>query len=103
MSVRRVERLAPHNLSSNHSWTIRYVTLVHLKGWFSISRQSDSYPTYDRATQIYFKNQTGEHPTHLPLPHVLQLVTDSFTGATERHIEVRAARTFPLSFVPSYL
>ncbi|KZV86657.1 N-terminal nucleophile aminohydrolase [Exidia glandulosa HHB12029] len=38
--------------------------------------------------QIYFKNQTGEHPTHLPLPHVLQLVTDSFTGATERHIEV---------------
>jgi len=38
--------------------------------------------------QIYFKNQQGEHPTHLPLPHVLALVTDSFTGATERHIEV---------------
>ncbi|KAG9108151.1 Proteasome subunit beta type-6 [Ceratobasidium sp. 392] len=38
--------------------------------------------------QIYFKNQQGAHPQHLPLPHVLALVTDSFTSATERHIEV---------------
>lgn len=42
--------------------------------------------------QIYFKNQTpahgSSHPTHLPLRHVLQLVIDSFTSATERHIEV---------------
>jgi 20S proteasome subunit beta 6 len=42
--------------------------------------------------QIYFKNQTAapgtSHPTHLPLPEVLKLVVDSFTGATERHIEV---------------
>ncbi|CAE6459190.1 hypothetical protein ACGC1H_005759 [Rhizoctonia solani] len=38
--------------------------------------------------QIYFKNQQGTHPAYLPLPHVLGLVTDSFTGATERHIEV---------------
>jgi 20S proteasome subunit beta 6 len=28
------------------------------------------------------------HPSHLPLPHVLSLVIDSFTSATERHIEV---------------
>lgn len=42
--------------------------------------------------QIYFKNQVPAagttHPTHLPLPAVLSLVIDSFTGATERHIEV---------------
>ncbi|KAH7099174.1 proteasome subunit [Auriculariales sp. MPI-PUGE-AT-0066] len=38
--------------------------------------------------QVYFKNQQGDHPAHLPLPHILALVTDSFTGATERHIEV---------------
>ena len=55
MSVRRVGRLAPHNLSSNHSWTIRYVTLVHLKGWFSISRQSDSYPTYTRLHPLRYQ------------------------------------------------
>ncbi|KAJ7581204.1 nucleophile aminohydrolase [Mycena floridula] len=42
--------------------------------------------------QIYFKNQTAapgtEHPAHLSLQHVLSLVIDSFTSATERHIEV---------------
>ncbi|EJD36350.1 N-terminal nucleophile aminohydrolase [Auricularia subglabra TFB-10046 SS5] len=38
--------------------------------------------------QIYFKNQQGDHPAHLPLDHVLSLVTDAFTGTTERHIEV---------------
>ncbi|KAJ7650423.1 nucleophile aminohydrolase [Roridomyces roridus] len=42
--------------------------------------------------QIYFKNQTPApgttHPAHLPLSHVLSLVIDSFTSATERHIEV---------------
>ncbi|KAF8531974.1 nucleophile aminohydrolase [Gautieria morchelliformis] len=42
--------------------------------------------------QIYFKNQMPvhgtSHPTHLPLRHVLELVIDSFTSATERHIEV---------------
>ena len=43
-------------------------------------------------TQIYFKNQTAAldspFPAHLPLSHVLSIVTDSFTSATERHIEV---------------
>ncbi|KDQ49909.1 hypothetical protein JAAARDRAFT_42507 [Jaapia argillacea MUCL 33604] len=42
--------------------------------------------------QIYFKNQLAapgmSHPTHLPLPDVLSIVIDSFTSATERHIEV---------------
>ncbi|CCL99528.1 uncharacterized protein FIBRA_01546 [Fibroporia radiculosa] len=42
--------------------------------------------------QIYFKNQTpaagSSHPTHLPLNDVLSIVIDSFTSATERHIEV---------------
>ncbi|KAF5366260.1 hypothetical protein D9758_005685 [Tetrapyrgos nigripes] len=42
--------------------------------------------------EIYFKNQTAApgttHPKHLPLQDVLGLVIDSFTGATERHIEV---------------
>ncbi|KAI6101936.1 nucleophile aminohydrolase [Pisolithus sp. B1] len=42
--------------------------------------------------QIYFKNQQPVpgtvHPTHLPLQAVLALVIDSFTSATERHIEV---------------
>lgn len=42
--------------------------------------------------QIYFKNQTPapgtSHPAHLPLADVLALVIDSFTSATERHIEV---------------
>ena len=43
--------------------------------------------------KIYFKNQTSAqgspHPAHLPLPDVLSIVIDSFTSATERHIEVR--------------
>lgn len=42
--------------------------------------------------QIYFKNQKAahgtSHPAHLPLNTVLSLVIDSFTSATERHIEV---------------
>jgi len=42
--------------------------------------------------QIYFKNQTPaagmSFPRHLPLSTVLSLVIDSFTSATERHIEV---------------
>jgi len=42
--------------------------------------------------QIYFKNQlppSGQsHPLHLPLSDVLSIVIDSFTSATERHIEV---------------
>jgi len=42
--------------------------------------------------QIYFKNQTAapglSHPAHLPLNDVLSIVIDSFTSATERHIEV---------------
>ncbi|KAJ3518189.1 hypothetical protein NLJ89_g35 [Agrocybe chaxingu] len=41
---------------------------------------------------IYFKNQTPApgtaFPKHLPLSTVLPLVIDSFTSATERHIEV---------------
>ncbi|KAJ3729504.1 nucleophile aminohydrolase [Lentinula raphanica] len=42
--------------------------------------------------QIYFKNQVAlpgrPHPQHLPLTTVIELVIDSFTSATERHIEV---------------
>ncbi|KAG1739416.1 nucleophile aminohydrolase [Suillus paluster] len=42
--------------------------------------------------QIYFKNQLAaqgtSHPAHLPLETVLSIVIDSFTSATERHIEV---------------
>jgi len=42
--------------------------------------------------QIYFKNQVpspdAPFPAHLPLKRVLSIVTDSFTSATERHIEV---------------
>lgn len=42
--------------------------------------------------QIYFKNQQAaqgtSHPSHLPLETVLSIVIDSFTSATERHIEV---------------
>ena len=57
---------------------------------------SDPYPTYARlylpSRQIYFKNQQSpagsSHPVHLPLQDVLSIVIDSFTSATERHIEV---------------
>ncbi|KAF8319730.1 N-terminal nucleophile aminohydrolase [Clavulina sp. PMI_390] len=42
--------------------------------------------------QIYFKNQVPaagtSFPKHLPLADVVSLITDSFTSATERHIEV---------------
>lgn len=44
--------------------------------------------------QIYFKNMTFADPSlaptpgKLPLSKVLSLVTDTFTSATERHIEV---------------
>lgn len=42
--------------------------------------------------QIYYKNQQlapgARRPAHLSLSRVLSLVTDSFTSATERHIEV---------------
>lgn len=44
--------------------------------------------------QVYFKNQQPEPgaapfvPGNLPLSTVLSLVVDSFTSATERHIEV---------------
>lgn len=42
--------------------------------------------------QVYFRNQQpepgSEHPKHLPMEHVLQLVIDAYTSATERHIEV---------------
>ncbi|KAH8822617.1 nucleophile aminohydrolase [Flagelloscypha sp. PMI_526] len=54
------------------------------------SAQSLVQPFLDN--QIYFKNQVAAagapHPTHLPLNEVLSLVIDSFTSATERHIEV---------------
>lgn len=50
--------------------------------------------------KIYFKNQTpaqgSPHPAHLPLPDVLSIVIDSFTSATERHIEVRFHSPTPL-------
>ena len=52
--------------------------------------------------QIYFKNQTPAPGTtfskHLPLSTVLSLVIDSFTGATERHIEVCFLLYFFFSF-----
>jgi len=42
--------------------------------------------------QIKFKNQVAapgtSFPVHLPLPDVVSFVIDSFTSATERHIEV---------------
>lgn len=67
---------------------------------------SDPYPTYTRLchlSQIYFKNQQAapgqSHPLHLPLSDVLSIVIDSFTGATERHIEVRA---YCASFHPTF-
>lgn len=56
------------------------------------SAQSLLQPFLDN--QIYFRNQQPEDPSNppvpgnLPLETVLAIVTDSFTGATERHIEV---------------
>lgn len=44
--------------------------------------------------QVMFKNQNSTpeakipEPGHLPLPQALRIVMDSFTSATERHIEV---------------
>ena len=59
--------------------------------WSSAAFGFCSHQT-DLSLQIYFKNQTPapgtSFPKHLPLPTVLSLVIDSFTGATERHIEV---------------
>ncbi|KAF5314851.1 hypothetical protein D9619_007266 [Psilocybe cf. subviscida] len=50
--------------------------------------------------QIYFKNQTpaagASFPKHLPLATVLPLVIDSFTSATERHIEILSPPLFHL-------
>lgn len=54
--------------------------------------QSLIQPFFD--SQIMFKNQTStpEHkvptPGQMELPEVLKIVVDSFTSATERHIEV---------------
>lgn len=51
-------------------------------------------PTRLRRPQIYFKNMTFPEgvpkptPGQLPLEKVLSLVMDTFTSATERHIEV---------------
>lgn len=45
-------------------------------------------------SQVMFKNQNSTEtsqvpePGHLPLQHTLQLTMDTFTSATERHIEV---------------
>ena len=68
---------------------------------------SDPYPTYARfylLLQIYFKNQQSpagsSHPVHLPLPDVLSIVIDSFTSATERHIEVGHLLFFRMCFRP---
>lgn len=70
------------------------------------SAQSLLQPFLDN--QIYFKNQVPSpgtsHPAHLPLQRVLGLVIDSFTSATERHIEVgdgleiyiTVAKSFPV-------
>ena len=58
---------------------------------FPIRLLTDSYPLLCYL-QIYFKNQVAPpgqgHPLHLPLSDVLAIVIDSFTSATERHIEV---------------
>ena len=55
---------------------------------------SRAYSLVGGVRQIYFKNQKAAagqtHPTHLPLSDVLAIVIDSFTSATERHIEVRS-------------
>ena len=44
------------------------------------------------ASQIYYRNQKpssgAAQPVHLSLQKVLGLVIDSFTHATERHVEV---------------
>jgi len=71
------------------------------------------YPTYGRWRwkslffQIYFKNQTPtlgtSFPKHLPLSTVLPLVIDSFTSATERHIEVCAASIFSIHLYRVYI
>ena len=64
-----------------------------------LDNQVSSHPSFRTSQrtnrislQIYFKNQTpasgASFPQHLPLSTVLSLVIDSFTGATERHIEV---------------
>lgn len=70
------------------------------------------------ALQIYFKNQQPipggpPHPVHLPLSRVIALVMDSFTSATERHIEVSTHQSryfssssflglFRLHFIPTF-
>ena len=78
---------------SRHLHIERY-PLRHLAAPSHPAYASDSYPTYTRSPpyQIYFKNQVpasgSAFPKHLPLQDVLSLVTDSFTSATERHIEV---------------
>lgn len=73
---------APHSLLSSRSSTIRSVPTIRI----ACRVKPADIP------QIYFKNQvapTGQaHPTHLPLQEVLNIVIDSFTSATERHIEV---------------
>lgn len=56
-----------------------------------------TYTRFCHLSQIYFKNQQAapgqSHPLHLPLSDVLAIVIDSFTSATERHIEVGVFRT----------
>src|ERR1700722_17256759 len=62
--------------------------------------------------QIYFKNQAPapgtSHARHLPLREVVSIVIDSFTGATERHIDVRSPsatflKTFYFAQLPRWL
>ncbi len=97
MSGKPAEQRVQLNPSSSHSSTTRLVSYDHDAN--SMQYLTRSFPELDplrssrSIVQIYFKNQTeaaGQtHPTHLPLSDVLAIVTDSFTSATERHIEVR--------------
>jgi len=115
MNAKRVVLLARRNLWCNPSWITRSVQtffsdksavdpfLCLLRSFtdfvptnsFHFSFPVLLYTIVDAKNifcQIYFKNQTPtpgtSFPKHLPLSTVLPLVIDSFTSATERHIEV---------------
>lgn len=83
MNGKRAERRELRSLWCNLSWTIRSVANSSL-----LPDDQLIVPLW----KIYYKNQKpsadAPFPVHLPLSHVLSIVTDSFTSATERHIEV---------------
>jgi hypothetical protein len=104
-SARPVEPLVLPNPSSNHSSTTRQVSnfsrFPSFRFHLIFAPSRELYSNVGHLTeslldmflsQIYFKNQVAAagmtHPAHLPLSDVLSIVIDSFTSATERHIEV---------------